>query len=241
MTNTTNNIKQRVKNVGMWFYNAIKNYSASAFTHLFFLILFGAGFLTIYGFILTRTYDKYHSYSSYEIFQESNHLRYDSLKLQLSNEVDKYIAQVSGNTSALNGLVVVDRCIENDIDICFVLAQGEQESHFGTQGLARKTNSVFNVYAFDGHDYNAINKNGKYNHPNDCVEPYIALLKRDYLVDGKTEYDMLHKFVNKNGARYASATTYEQSLTDKITKIKNNTEIDMLYQSLRKQKLILGR
>ena len=241
MKNTTNNIKQQVKNVCLWFWNAIKNYSASAFTHLFFLFLFGAGFLVIYGFILTRTYDQYHSYSSYEIFQESNHLRYDSLKLQLSNEVDKYIAKVSGNTSALNGLVVVDRCIENDIDICFVLAQGEQESHFGTQGLARKTNSVFNVYAFDGHNYNEINKNGKYNHPNDCVEPYIALLKRDYLVDGKTEYDMLHKFVNKNGARYASATTYEQSLTDKITKIKNNTEIDILYQSLRKQKLILGR
>lgn len=230
-----------LKAIGIWMLDAIKKYSKQAFVIIAMLFLVGS----LYSFVRIAFehagYDKYHFYSSYEIFQETNHLRYDSLKLQLSNEVDKYIAQVSGNSSALNGLVVVDRCIENDIDICFVLAQGEQESHFGTQGLARKTNSVFNVYAFDGHDYNKINSNGKYNHPNDCVEPYIALLKRDYLVDGKTEYDMLHKYVNKNGARYASAETYEQSLLDKMTKIKSNTEIDNLYQSLRRQKLIIGK
>ena len=221
--------------------DAMKKYSKQAFTGaITVLVVVGLYGLACFSFE-HASYIRYHAYSSYEIFQETNVLRYDSLKLQLSNEVDKYIAQVSGNSSALNGLVVVDRCIENDIDICFVLAQGEQESHFGTQGLARKTNSVFNVYAFDGHDYNKINRNGKYNHPNDCVEPYIALLKRDYLVDGKTEYDMLHKYVNKNGARYASSENYEQSLLDKMTKIKLNTEIDNLYQSLRRQKLILGK
>ena len=230
-----------LKAIGIWMLDAIKKYSKQAFALFMIAFLIIGMYLIVYSCFEKASYDRYHFYSSYEIFQETNHLRYDSLKLQLSNEVDKYIAQVSGNSSALNGLVVVDRCIENDIDICFVLAQGEQESHFGTQGLARKTNSVFNVYAFDGHDYNKINSNGKYNHPNDCVEPYIALLKRDYLVDGKTEYDMLHKYVNKNGARYASAETYEQSLLDKITKIKSNTEIDNLYQSLRRQKLILGK
>lgn len=232
---------KKLKAIGIWMLDAIKKYSKQSFSLLVIAFLIVGMYLIVYSCFEKAGYDRYHFYSSYEIFQETNHLRYDSLKLQLSNEVDKYIAQVSGNSSALNGLVVVDRCIENDIDICFVLAQGEQESHFGTQGLARKTNSVFNVYAFDGHDYNKINSNGKYNHPNDCVEPYIALLKRDYLVDGKTEYDMLHKYVNKNGARYASAETYEQSLLDKMTKIKSNTEIDNLYQSLRRQKLILGK
>lgn len=184
--------------------------------------------------------DRYHHYTTYEIYKETNHLVYDSIKLSLVKEVDRYIAKVSNNNSALNGLVVVDQCIEHDIDICFVLAQGEQESHFGTQGLARKTNSVFNVYAFDGHAYNEINKNGKYAHPNDCISPYLVLLKRNYMVDGKTEYDLLKKFVNKDGARYASAENYEQSLMDKITKIKTTTEIDNLYQALRKQRLIVG-
>ena len=183
--------------------------------------------------------DHYHHYTFFEIFEEKNQLVYDSIKLSLVNEVDGYISRVA-NTSSLDGLVVVNKCLEYDIDICFVLAQGEQESHFGTAGLARKTNSVFNVFAFDGHDYNAINKNGKYAHPNDCVEPYLKLLKRDYLVDGKTEYDLLNKYVNKNGARYASAENYEKILFDKMNKIKSTTTIDSSYQELKKQALIIG-
>ena len=234
-------MKQALKNIGKWMWNAIKKHGERSFVLFITAFFFFIGFATIYAVVVEKSYDKYHFYSSYEIFEETNLLRYDSLKLCLANEVDNYIAQASGNSSALDGIVVVDNCIDNDIDICFVLAQGEQESHFGTQGIARKTNSVFNVFAYDGHDYNKINRNGKYEHPNDCVAPYIALLKRDYLVDGKTEYDMLNKYINKNGARYASAETYEQSLADKIAKIKSNTEIDTLYQALRKQKLILGK
>lgn len=182
---------------------------------------------------------KYHSYTSYEIYSETNQLVYDSIKLSLIDQVDEYIKSVAP-TAALDGLVVVNNCIDYDIDICFVLAQGEIESHFGTRGLARKTNSVFNVYAYDGKAYNQINKNGKYAHPNNCVEPYICLLKRDYFVDGKCEYDMLDNYVNKNGSRYASAENYENILHDKMNKIINNTRIDSSFQRLRKQKLILG-
>lgn len=184
--------------------------------------------------------EQYHQYTSYEVYQESNQLRYDSLKLALANEVDRYIQKVSNRGSALSGLVIIDECLNYDIDLCFVLAQGEQESHFGTQGLARKTNSVFNVYAYDGQSYNAINAGGKYKHPNDCVEPYLALLKRDYLVKGKTENDLLNRFVNAGGHRYASAPNYEQILVNKISNIRNTTDIDSLYQALRKQSLIIG-
>ena len=182
----------------------------------------------------------FHKYTAFEIFEETNKLVYDSIKLDLVREVDKYISYATQNTSALDGLVIVNNCLAHDIDICFVLAQGEQESHFGTQGLARKTNSVFNVFAFDGHGYNEINSNGKYKHPNDCVEPYIKLLKRDYLVDGKTEYDLLNSYTNKNGARYASSEQYETMLANKMQKIKDSTQIDVIYQKLKKQKLILG-
>lgn len=189
--------------------------------------------------IIKAKSSQYHSYTSYEIYSETNQLVYDSIKLSLVDQVDEYIKSVAP-TAALDGLVVVNNCIDYDIDICFVLAQGEIESHFGTRGLARKTNSVFNVYAFDGKAYNQINKNGKYSHPNNCVEPYICLLKRDYFVDGKCEYDMLDNYVNKNGSRYASAENYEDTLHDKMNKIINNTGIDSSFQRLRKQKLILG-
>lgn len=206
-------------------------------TWMFLLVVFG-----IFGIIKTietLSRDRYRHYTSFEVYQETNKLIYDSIKLSLVDKVDNYIADVA-KTSALNGLVIVNNCLEYDIDICFVLAQGEQESHFGTKGIARKTNSVFNVFAFDGHDYNSINKDGKYSHPNDCVEPYLKLLKRDYLVDGKTEYDMFKKYVNKTGKRYASDPEYEKTLFDKFNKIRNNTDIDITYQELKKQALIIG-
>ena len=183
--------------------------------------------------------DKYRSYTRYEIYTEMNQLTYDSLKSVLVEQVNSYIQQ-SAPTSALDGLVVVNNCIDYDIDICFVLAQGEIESHFGTKGLARKTNSVFNVYAYDDKKLHEINKNGKYKHPDDSVEPYIKLLKREYLVDNKTEYDMLKKYVNYCGNRYASAPDYEQKLSSKIEKIEQTTDIENTYQMLKKQAYILG-
>lgn len=233
-------MKHFFKKISLWIWGQLKEHGGKVFLFTWFFIMFIITILAVAQFISDKHKEQYHKYTNYEVYEEINQLRYDSLLLALSDAVDTYIAKVSNGMSALSGLVVVKRCIEYDVDICFVLAQGEQESHFGTQGLARKTNSVFNVFAFDGHEYNQINHNGKYSHPNDCVEPYLRLLKRDYLVNGKTEYDLLNKYVNKNGARYASAATYEQSLTDNITKIKNSTEIDTLYQLIKKQQLILG-
>lgn len=167
-------------------------------------------------------------------------LKYNDVKLELINEVDNYIKNIAPQT-ALDGYVIVEECLNNSIDICFVLAQGENESHFGTTGLARKTNSVFNVYAFDGHSHDQISEKGKYKHPNYSVAPYIELLKKDYLVNGKTEYDLMDgKYVNRHGARYASSETYEKSLLAKYTKIRQSTKIDSLCQETNKYKLFLG-
>jgi hypothetical protein len=180
-------------------------------------------------------------YSPAYVQECSMTLKYNTAKGMLVDEVDKYIKSAA-SSSALDGYVIVEECLENSIDICFVLAQGEQESHFGTTGLARKTNSVFNVVAFDGFSHEQISNEGKYKHPNYSVAPYIELLKKDYLVNGKTEYDLMEKdqYVNKHGARYASSETYERSLLDKFTKIKQNTKIDSLYQETNKYKLFLG-
>ena len=166
--------------------------------------------------------------------------KYNAAKLELVNEVDNYIKSVASQSS-LDGYVIVEECMNSGLDICFVLAQGENESHFGTTGLARKTNSVFNVYAFDGQSHEQISEKGKYKHPNYSVAPYIELLKKDYLVDGKTEYDLMDgQYVNKNGARYASSETYEKALLAKFMKIKQNTKIDSLYNETNKYKLFLG-
>ena len=170
--------------------NFIKNHHGLVCFLVFFIVFVICS--CIFSSAIDRAIEKnkYHYYTSYEIYTEMNQLTYDSIKSVLVEQVNSYIQQ-SAPTSALDGLVVVNNCIDYDIDICFVLAQGEIESHFGTKGLARKTNSVFNVYAFDGKELHEINKNGKYKHPDDSVEPYIELLKREYLVENKTEYDML--------------------------------------------------
>lgn len=217
----------------------IENHTGLVCLLVFVFVFIPCSFL--FQIILDRAIDedKYHSYIRYEIYTEMNQLTYDSLKSVLVEQVNSYIQQ-SAPTSALDGLVVVNKCIDYDIDICFVLAQGEIESHFGTKGLARKTNSVFNVFAYDDKKLHEINKNGKYKHPDDSVEPYIKLLKREYFVNNKTEYDMLKKYVNYCGNRYASAPDYEQKLTDKIEKIQQTTDIENTYQMLKKQAYILG-
>ena len=219
--------------------NFIENYIGVVCAIVFIIVFVGGSFLFKFFIDKEIERDKYHSYTRYEIYTEMNQLTYDSIKSVLVEQVNSYIQQ-SAPTSTLDGLVVVNKCIDYDIDICFVLAQGEIESHFGTKGLARKTNSVFNVYAFDGKELHEINKNGKYRHPDDSVEPYIELLKREYLVENKTEYDMLKKYVNYCGNRYASAPDYEQKLSDKIEKIHQTTDIENTYQLLKKQAYILG-
>ena len=149
----------------------------------------------------------------------------------LINEVDTYIDKISPS-SKLDGKTIVDMCIKYNIDIMFVLAQGQIESHFGTTGTARKTNSVFNVGAFDGYSSNTqIKKGYGFDHPNDSVEPYLILLINNYLVNDKKTDDLMYNYVNKYGQRYASHIGYEKMLRSVYNKINKTTNINH-YQSL---------
>jgi flagellum-specific peptidoglycan hydrolase FlgJ len=140
----------------------------------------------------------------------------------------------------LNARILLEICEEYNIDIKFVLAQGHIESHFGTKGMALKTNSVFNVLAYDGKSYDQICKKGKYSHPDHSIRPYLELLANDYMVEGKSEYDLLDEFVNKNGDRYASAPDYESKLNNTFINIGDSTNIDELYKQYRKYQMLSG-
>ena len=161
---------------------------------------------------------------------EINIIEYtDSVKTQLINEVDTYINTIA-LSSKLDGEIVVDKCCEYNVDIAFVLAQGQIESHFGTTGTARKTNSVFNVGAYDGYSAAKQRANGfGFSHPNESVEPYLILLTNKYLVNGKTINDLMHVYVNHLGMRYASDTRYEYMLRSVYNKINSKTNINSLY------------
>ena len=161
---------------------------------------------------------------------ENNIIEYtDSVKTQLITEVDTYINTIAPS-SKLDGEIVVDKCCEYNVDIAFVLAQGQIESHFGTAGTARKTNSVFNVGAYDGYSATKQRANGfGFSHPNESVEPYLILLTNNYLVNGKTVNDLMYAYINHLGMRYASDTRYEYMLRSVYNKINSKTNINSLY------------
>lgn len=168
---------------------------------------------------------------------ESSYIKY---KLELSDSIDKYI-QTIAPTSTLNGSKLLDVCEKYTFDIKFALAQGQIESHFGTAGMASKTNSVFNVGAFDNANYKKINGIYKYKHPDYSIEPYVRLVTERYMDENKTELDLMIKYVDKNGKRYASNPKYEEQLLGIYDKIDNIVNITKAYEQYKKYKILAQR
>lgn len=173
-----------------------------------------------------------------DVYRQRLELKYYGTKDTLVSAVDEYIQRIAPG-SCLNGLTVVNECERYEIDLPFVLAQGKVESHFGTKGIAGKTHSVFNVYAYDGKSAEEIRSAGHaYNHPDESVEPYMRLLKKHYLNDGKTEMDLLDKYVNSEGKRYATDKGYEGKILSTYKDIHDSTSIDELWDQLMKYKML---
>lgn len=165
-------------------------------------------------------YDKY-TYA-YDCMKEAE-ITYWDYKCALVNEVQNYIEQVAP-ASNLRGYAIVEECEKYNVDICFVLAQGEIESHFGTKGIASKLNSVFNVGVYDDKTAETVDRKYRFNYANESIEPYLKLLTTKYLVN-KTEEELLIKFVDINNKRYASNPNYEAMLSTKYRSISENTRI----------------
>lgn len=154
-------------------------------------------------------------------------LKYWESKSELVNEVQSYIDLIAP-TSNLRGYAIVEECEKYQIDICFVLTQGEIESHFGTKGIGSKLNNVFNVGVFDGYTAEEINKKYRFDYPNESIQPYLQLLTDRYLV-GKLESDLMNEYIDINGNRYASNPEYESMFSAKYKYICENTKIQEKY------------
>ena len=155
-----------------------------------------------------------------QVAKEHYIAQYEESKQNIYNLVDEHIKSVAPK-SKVSAEVIVENCIKYDIDIKLVLAQAQQESHFGTTGIAKKTNSIFNVHAYDGRSAGQmINAGHGFNHPDESVEPFMQLLKRRYLPN-KTEQQLLRNYVDVYGKRYASAENYEYKLKNIYNQIPN--------------------
>ncbi len=145
---------------------------------------------------------------------------------ELVSEVKKYITGMSPK-SKVSAEILVDLCLKYEMDIPFVLSQGLIESNFGTEGTAAKSHSVFNVGTWDSKHVLK-----RYKTPNESIEPFLILLKTDYLSKRSMKqllYDGGYK--NKDGNRYAKNTSYELILRSTITNINLETSIKM-YQGV---------
>lgn len=176
--------------------------------------------------------DKYEKYSyAYDCLKEAE-ITYWDYKCALVNEVQSYIEKIAPSSN-LRGYAVVEECEKYNVDICFALAQGEVESHFGTKGVAAKTHMVWNIKAFDNKSAEDIIEDGDaLSCPNKSIEPYLQTLLKTYLVN-KTEEDLMQNFVDINGNRYASNPNYENLVFDKYNYIKDNTKIIEYYLQMK--------
>jgi hypothetical protein len=170
-----------------------------------------------------------------DTYAERLESKYYAAREALVIEVENYIKEYAPS-SALSALALVNLCGEYGVDIRLPLAQGHVESHFGTKGTASKTNSVWNVGAFDGYSAaKQIRKGYGFKHPDYSIEPYLKLLTTRYLIEGKTEEELLDNFVDLNGNRYASCKEYESKLRCKWNKMVSISEKYDLYKMYKLQ------
>ena len=156
---------------------------------------------------------------------------YKNARNQLAIEVDNYISSVAPKAN-IDPFLMIDLCSEYGVDIRFVLAQGQIESHFATKGTASRTLSIFNVGAYDGHSASRQRRNGfGFSDPNESIEPYLRLITTEYMVDGKTESDLMKNYVNNLGMRYASNPKYESMLRSVYKRISNKPTFKIAYDN----------
>jgi hypothetical protein len=153
----------------------------------------------------------------------------ERLHQDLVEEVKTYIKFVAP-TSKLDAETLVTLCQKYDMDISFVLGQGVLESRLGTAGRALTTHSIFGVGALDD---GTVRAGCTYKNVNESIEPYLILLKKQYLGETKTIKDLIRDngFKTLSGSRYATLPTYESRLRTYIVHVEMNSSISM-YQDV---------
>ena len=195
-------------------------------------LFFGLISLGVYMFISVR--ERHYAEKNYvfEVYRENLELDYYRSKDVLVDVIDSYIKEVAPS-SIMNGIAFVNKCDEYNMNLFFVMAQAQVESAFATKGLGQKMNSAFNVKAYDGKGSKYMDK---YHHPDESIEPYIVLIKNDYMGDSKTEMDLMDNYVNFEGKRYATNPDYEAMMLSTYKKLIDR--YDKVYDEYLKYKTL---
>ena len=198
-------------------------------------IFFAIISFSVYIFGVTKEKHYFKKNYVFEVYRENLELDYYRSKDALVDVVDSYIKEIAPS-SVMNGIAFVNKCDEYNMNLFFVIAQAQIESSFATKGLGQKMNSAFNVKAYDGKGSKYMDK---YDHPDDSIEPYIILVKKNYMGDSKTEMDLMNNYVNFEGKRYATNPDYEEMMLSTYKKLINR--YDKVYDEYLKYKTLSGK
>ena len=148
----------------------------------------------------------------------------DSLQNQLISEVSKYVMSQAPKSHKFIPKYLVQAGLSNNIDICFMMAQTQIETCYGTTGAGRETSrrSMFGVIKRHYPTYE------------EAINHYCEVLKKYYLVKGRTEQHLLTKYVTGSGGRYAGNPRYEMELRLAYNNIKKRTNIHSLQEEYKK-------
>ena len=203
-------------------------------------LFFGIISLGVHLYSSIKEDEHYEENYVFKIFRDNLELDYYGAKDTLVDAIDAYIKEIAP-ASVMNGLAFINNCDEYNMDLFFVIAQAQVESSFATTGLGHKMNSAFNVKAYDGKGSKHMDK---HSHPDESIEPYIKLLKNDYLYDvstgeTKTEMDLMNNYVNFEGKRYATNPDYERMMLSTYKKLTDR--YGNLYDEYLKFKTLTGK
>ena len=162
--------------------------------------------------------------------QNQNVIKIDTIqkKQQIADEliveVSKYVKSRTSKADQFIPKYIVQAGLANDIDICFMLAQTKIETTFGTAGAGRPISrrSLFGVAV------------RRYSNYESAVNDYCALLKKSYLVKGRTEQHLMTRYVTGTGGRYAGNPNYETELRRAYNDIKRLTNIYSLQEEYKR-------
>lgn len=118
---------------------------------------------------------------------------------------------------------LLDAALEYDIDLCFMMAQTQLETNFGTLGAGREKSrrSLFGVYT------------KKYTSYEYAIDDWCNLLHKSYLGKGRTEEHLMNSFTSHSGKRYAENPSYEISLKSTYKSIVKSTGLKQMQTELK--------
>ena len=192
------------------------------------MILFGSIYLMAYNKPTTQVNRK--SIKTEYVLAHRNVIKIDTIQIKdsiqdkLIEEVNKYIKRYAPKSHQFIPKYLVQAGLDNNIDICFMMAQTQIETCYGTTGAGRESSrrSMFGIIKKRYPNYEV------------AVNHYCEVLKKHYLVKGKTEQQLMVKYTTAKGGRYGGHAGYEAKLRGTYNQIKRTTNIYDLQSEYKK-------